>query len=108
MQVGCGRKPRHEGDVLDRVPSPVTAPSEDVVSPPHAEDEAGGLKAPCDEREASCVGDPGGIWAAGEECRSCEAERDGKGRKAGEHDRRMDQHPSVAEHRIEPEAVGLN
>src|ERR1700737_2343308 len=97
MEECGGREPGHEGDVFDRVPAPVAAPAEDVVCPPHSKDKACGLQAPRHERKATRMRDPRRVWAAGEKGCRCEAERDGKGGEPGEHDRRVDQHPAVAE-----------
>jgi len=36
MKRGCGGEPREEGGVLHRVPRPVAAPTEHLVSPPAA------------------------------------------------------------------------
>src|ERR1039458_7658071 len=46
MQKRCAGEPGHERGILNRVPSPVTAPSKDSVSPVRAEKDANGEEAP--------------------------------------------------------------
>ena len=106
MQVRGGREPRHQRDVLNRIPAPVAAPSEHVVRPPHAKHEACGLEAPREQGEAPRVRDPGGIDAVGQKRGRREAEGHRERREACQHDRRVDEHAAVAQDRVEAEAVG--
>ena len=76
-----------------------------MVRPPHAEEEARGLEAPGEKREAARVPDPRSVPAAGEQRGGRETERDGEGGKTRQHHWRMDQHPSVAQDRVEAESV---
>ena len=106
VQERGGREPGHEGDILDRVPAPVTAPSKDVVRPPHAKQQAGGLQAPRQKREAARVPDPCRADAARQERRARKSEWNGEGCEAREDDRRVDQHASIPQHGVEAKAIG--
>ena len=106
MEVSGGRQPRHQRDVLDGVPAPVAAPTEHVVGPPHAKQQTRRLQAPRQEGEPPCVRDPRRVDAPGEKRGARKAERDREGCKPREDDGRMDQHPAVAQDRIQAEAVG--
>ena len=64
VQEGAGDQPRHEGDVLDRVPEPPAAPAELVVGPDRAEGDADGQEHPGEERPRPHPARPGGVDAA--------------------------------------------
>src|ERR1700716_4589916 len=53
MQEGRAREPGHERGVLDGVPSPVAAPSQDRIGPVGAEENSAGQKTPGDHGPAA-------------------------------------------------------
>ena len=53
MQKSSGRQPGHERGIFHRIPRPVTAPAEDMIGPPGADEIAGRQKEPSDDRPAA-------------------------------------------------------
>ncbi len=61
MQERGGQQPRHEADVLDRIPEPPAAPAEFVVGPDAAQRDADGQEHPGEQRPGPHPARPGGI-----------------------------------------------
>ena len=101
MQVRRHHEPRHEGGVLDRVPCPVTAPSEHFVGPSRAEHVAEREKEPREDRPAARRSNPSVVEFAGDQRGGAEGERHGRADVAGVERRRMYRHPVILQQRIE-------
>ncbi len=101
MQVGGHHQPRHEGGVLDRVPRPVAAPSQDFVGPSRAEQIAEGKKEPREDRPAARGANPAVVERPVISARGAERERHARTDVAGVERRRMNRHPVVLQQRIQ-------
>ena len=101
-------QPRHERGILHRVPGPVTAPAEFVVGPAAAQQDAGGEKAPGDQRPAADQAGPKLAAPPGNKCREGEGERHRKADVAEIEHRRVNHHARVLQQGIQVVAVGRN
>ncbi|CAB4323602.1 unannotated protein [freshwater metagenome] len=92
MQI-CGTgEPGHEGSVLDGVPGPVTTPTQNLVTPPCAEDDADSEESPCDEGPATGGKQPALSHPTSDKCSDGEGERHGETHIAEIQHRRMERH----------------
>ena len=106
MDVGGAGEPGEERGVLDRIPTPVTAPAEDLVAPPRAEDDPGGQEAPREQRPASGDEQPPLTDASGDQRTDREGERNGEADVAEVEHRRMERDQRVVlEQRVRSGAV---
>ena len=105
VQVGGHHQPRHEGGVLDRVPRPVAAPSQNLVGPARTEQIAEREKEPRKDRPAARGANPSVVELARDERAAGERERHRRADVAGVERRRMDRHPVVLQQRVEVGAV---
>ncbi len=108
MEVRGHHEPRHEGGVFDRVPCPVTAPSEDFVRPARAEEIAERQEEPGEDRPSAGAANPCVVEAAGYQRCGAEGERYARADVAGVERRRMNRHPIILEQRVQILAVGRN
>ncbi len=106
MQKRGRRQPRHQRGVFHRVPEPPAAPAQFVVSPPAAQRDADGEKAPGDGRPGARPARPGCIQIAAEQRGDREGERDGKSDIAHVQHGGMQDHARILQQRIQIAAVG--
>ena len=106
MQEGGADEPRHERGVLDRVPSPVAAPSEHGVGPVRAEKNAAGEESPGDHGPAAGDVNPFFAGILHDQRAQREGEGDGESDVAEIEHGRMDDHLGILQKRIEAAAVG--
>ncbi len=95
VQVRGAAQPRQERRVLDRVPRPVPAPTQHLVAPPGAEDDAGGEEAPGEQRPATGLDQPALADPAGDQRGDGERERHREPDVAEVEHRRVERHQDV-------------
>ncbi len=105
MQERGRRQPRQERRVLHRIPSPVAAPAELDVRPPHSEHDADREEEPGDERPSSHDGKPLVVELAGEQRRDGKRERNGRRDVTQIQIGRMERHSRILKLRIHPATV---
>src|SRR6267143_777780 len=95
MKRGCGSQPREEGGVLHRVPRPVAAPTEHLVSPPAAQHDRHREVDPGQEEEVAQRPDEVVAQPADEERGAGEAEGDRHPHVPRVEEGRVDDHQEV-------------
>ncbi len=95
-------QPRQEGRILDRVPAPVAAPSQHIIGPASAEQQAKAQKQPRHQRPAAHGANPVGGEVAACQCRHRKGKRDGEANETEIQHRRVNDHPEVAQQRVQP------
>src|SRR5579863_8649645 len=106
MQEGGAEKPRHQGGILDRIPSPVAAPSENRIGPVSAEEDAASEQSPGDHGPAAGDVNPLVAGILHDQSAEREGERDGGTNVPEIEHRRMDHHLGILEKGIQSAAVG--
>ena len=91
--------------VLDRVPSPESAPAQLFVRPDHAEREAERQEDPREHRPAPHRAQPRIVQVAGDERGHAERKRNRHPHEADVQRRRVDDHVEVLQQRVQPVAV---
>src|ERR1017187_4712550 len=105
MQKRSAGEPGHERGIFHRVPSPVTAPSEDSVSPVRAEEDADGEEAPGHHGPAARNLNPFLAGILHDERAQREGEGNGEADVSQVEHRRMDDHFGILEKWIQPGAI---
>ena len=98
-------EPGKQRSVFHRIPTPVTAPTENRVSPVSAKQDAERLEAPSDHGPFAGEMNPLFPGIASEQSRKSKRERDGEARVTGIEVRRMNHHLRILEERIQAVAV---
>ena len=105
QKSGAGQ-PGHEGRDLDRVPAPVAAPAENVISPAAAEHQAEGQEQPGPQGPAAGEAYPAIVGAACDQRGDGESVRDNEGDKSKIQHRGMDDHARMAQERVQSLPIG--
>jgi len=67
VQEGCAGEPGHEGGDLHRIPAPVTAPTQDIISPAPSQDQSQREEKPGHQRPAAGDADPAVVSTSGDQ-----------------------------------------
>ena len=78
MQIRSTGKPRQERSVLDRIPTPVAAPSKHVVAPPRTKHDAKREETPGKQGPAPGLNKPAFADSARDQRGNCERKRNGE------------------------------
>ena len=105
VKIGGADQPGHQRCVFDRIPRPVSAPAQFVISPVAAQQNSDRENSPGDHRPASRRTNPGVAELARDQGRDAERVRDGKTDQARVKHGRMNHHQRVLEQRIQAVAV---
>ena len=101
VDEGGERQPGHERGVLNGVPCPVAAPTEDRVRPPGAEQQTDSEQHPRGESPDATGVHPVVVDASAQERCDSQRERHRYGDEAGHDERRVREHAGVREQRID-------
>ncbi len=106
MQKRRAGDPGQQRSVFDRIPSPISAPTEHCVSPMRAEQNPNALEAPCNHGPAPRDVNPFLTGVSAEKRCQCKSKRNRKSGVAEVEHRRMNHHLRILQQRIQAVAVG--
>ncbi len=106
VQESRAGEPGHQRGILHGVPSPITAPAKDDISPLGAQQQTGSQQEPGCKSPAAHGADPGESRLSRDERGHCKGERDDETYKPQILDRGVDDHGPVLKERVQALTVG--
>src|SRR6201988_661697 len=105
MKEGGADQPRHQRSVLDGIPSPIAAPSEDSVGPVGSEKNSAGQESPGHHGPAARDVNPFLAGILHDECAERERERDREADVSEIEHGRMNHHLGILQERVQAAAI---